>query len=100
MVRHAARESQAVWSALGPINMGLPSVQTTHGYIYKSFPTFLPRERGNRRKKFNRMVPVIHPSKGRLWWPELVSSLPTVGARRELVSRGVRGVADTMFSHM
>jgi hypothetical protein len=33
--------SQAIWSALGPINMSLPFVQTTHGRVHKcSLPSY------------------------------------------------------------
>jgi hypothetical protein len=54
---------------------------------------------GEKKFKENCVVLVIHPTEGRLWWLEPVSSLPTVGARRKLACRGVRGVVGTEFGH-
>jgi hypothetical protein len=51
---------------------GIPFVRITDGCVYKSFSTFLLRERGNGREEFekNCMVPIICSSEGHLWWLE------------------------------
>ena len=100
MVCHVARGFYVAQSAFGPINGGFPTVRTTHGCDYKSLPTSLLTERGNGREikrerlEENRVVPIVCPFGCRSWWPELVSPLPTAGARRGLMSgEGDSGVA-------
>ena len=75
VICHVAREFLAVRSALGYINMGLPFVQTAHGYVHKSFPSFLLGERGEGREEFeeSHVAPFICPFEGSLWWLESMS---------------------------
>jgi hypothetical protein len=54
------------------------------------------REWGDEREKLeeNHTVLVVRPTRGRLWWLEPVSSIPTADARRGLTSEeGKDGVA-------
>ena len=39
------------------------------------------------RLEGNHMVPIIRPTRGHLWCPELVSHFPAAGARRRFTSR-------------
>ena len=51
-----------------------PSFRLKQSWLCLQIVPYLPAERGNGREKFeeNRVVVVIRPSEGRLWWPKQV----------------------------
>jgi hypothetical protein len=78
VVRHVVRGPQVAQSTLGPINKGLPSIQTTCSYFYKLVLSLFERLNEGERETFeeNHEDPSMRLAGGRLRWPKAGAAPP------------------------